>query len=335
MSVMDHLAWNVATILEQSAATVEQFRGPKSATSRARPLHPQHGRNEVDMAARALWKGHLRLSLVTIPIRVYPATNPGATIHFNQLHRECLTRIQYRKWCPTHNRAVANDEIVKGYEFERGRYVALEEADIAKVRPESTRVINLRQFASAAALDPMLLEQPYYLAPDGKVAAESFAVMREALRGQAAIGTVAFHGREQLVAIAPRDDALVMFVLRHEGEIRTADAISELDDVPAKVKAEEVALAKKVMGGFDTAIDFSKYRDSYEEALRAMIDRKIEGEEIVATPEAPQPKVVNLMDALRRSLDEVSASKKRPARAAAAKPRRDKPPKPTARKRAS
>jgi DNA end-binding protein Ku len=113
------------------------------------------------------------------------------------------------------------------------------------------------------------------------------------------------------------------------------DAISELDDVPTKVKPEEVALAKKVMGGFDSVIDFSKYHDSYEEALRGMIDKKIDGEEIIATPETPQPKVVNLMDALRKSLDEVSTTKKRPARAPAAKPRRTKVSKSPARRRAS
>ena len=286
------------------------------------------------MAARPLWKGHLRMSLVTIPVRVYSATNPAATISFNQLHRECETRIQYKKWCPHHQREVTNDEIVKGYEFERGKYVALEEEDIKKVRPESTKVIHLQQFATAAAVDPMLLEQPYYLAPDGKVAAESFAVMREALRGQAAIGTVAFHGREHLVAIEPRDSALVMFVLRHEDEIRKLDGVTELDDVPLRVKSEEVALAKRVMGGFESKIDFSRYHDTYEDALRKMIDAKIEGEEIIATPEAPQPKVVNLMDALRKSLDEVSSAKKRPARAAA-RPRRGKPAKISTRRRAS
>jgi DNA end-binding protein Ku len=286
------------------------------------------------MPSRPLWKGHLRMSLVTIPVRVYPATNPGATIHFNQLHRKCQTRIQYKKWCPHCKREVTNDEIVKGYEFERGRYVALEDEDIDKVRPESTKVIHLQQFATAAAVDPMLLEQPYYLAPDGKVAAESFAVMREALRGQAAIGTVAFHGREHPVAIEPRDAALVMFVLRHEDELRRIDAIPELDTVPTRVKSEEVALAKKVMGGFESAIDFSRYHDTYEEALRKMIDAKIEGEEIIATPEAPQPKVVNLMDALRKSLEEVSTSKKRPARANA-RPRRGKVTKIATRKRAS
>jgi DNA end-binding protein Ku len=286
------------------------------------------------MAARALWKGHIRMSLVTIPIRVYPATNAAATIHFHQLHRKCETRIQYKKWCPHCEREVTNDEIVKGYEFQRGQYVALEEEDIAKVRPESTKVIHLRQFASAEAIDPMLLDQPYYLAPDGKVAAESFAVMREALHGHAAIGTVAFHGREHLVAIEPRDGALVMFTLRHENEIRKPGAIAELHEVPKKVRADEVTLAKKVMGEFESAIDFSKYHDTYEEALRKMIDAKIEGEEIIATPDVPQPKVVNLMDALRKSLDEVSKSRTRPLRAGA-KPRRTQVTKLSSSKRAS
>src|SRR6476646_942462 len=200
------------------------------------------------MAARSIWKGHLRLSLVTIPIRVYPATNASATVHFNQLHRVCQTRIQYKKWCPHCEREVSNDEIVRGYEFERGRYVELEEADIEKVRPESTRVVNLSQFADASAIDPLLYDTPYYLAPDGKVAAESFAVMRDALQGKAAIGTVAFHGRERLVAIEPRESGLVMFTLRRADEVRKIDGIGDLDDVPKKAKADEVALAKKVMG---------------------------------------------------------------------------------------
>ena len=278
------------------------------------------------MAARSIWKGHLRLSLVTIPVRVYPATDARAEIHFNQLHRVCQTRIQYKKWCPHCEREVTNDEIVKGYEFQKGRYVALDDADIEKVRPESTRVVNLSQFADASAVDPLLYDTPYYLAPDGKVAAESFAVLRDALRGKAAIGTVAFHGRERLVAVEPRDAGMVMHTLRRADEIRRMDAIEELDQVPAKAKADEVALAKKVMGGFEQQIDLSEFHDTYEEGLRKMIDQKIKGKQIVEPeePEAP-PRVVNLMDALRKSLDRVSTQKKRPARATAAstkKPRR-------------
>jgi DNA end-binding protein Ku len=272
------------------------------------------------MAARPIWKGHLRFSLVTIPIRVYPATDRSADIRFNQLHRVCQTRIEYKKWCPNCEREVTNDEIVKGYEFERGRYVELEDQDIEKVRPESTRVVHLSQFADAEAIDPLYYDTPYFLAPDGKVAAESFAVMREALQGKAAIGTVAFHGRERLVAIEPRGAGLVMFTLRRTDELREFGSIDELESVPKKAKAEEVALAKKVMGGFEEKVDLSTYKDTYEEALREMIDQKVAGREIVEpTPAEEPPRVVNLMDALRRSLDQVSAEKKKPAKAGAAK----------------
>jgi DNA end-binding protein Ku len=275
------------------------------------------------MAARAIWKGHLRLSLVTIPIRVYPATNPAATISFNQLHRVCQTRIQYKKWCPHCEREVARDEIVKGYEFERGQYVPVEEEEIDKVRPESTRVVALSQFTDADAIDPVFIDTPYYLGPDGKVAAESFAVMREALKGKAGIGTLAMHGRDRLVAIEPRGRGLIMFTLRHEREIRDIEAIDELKDAPEKVKAEELALARKVIGGFEDRVDFSKYPDTYEEALREMVDAKIKGREIISTEEpVERPKVVNLMDALRKSLDEASRAKKRPAKAPAAPKRR-------------
>jgi len=275
------------------------------------------------MAARAIWKGHLRLSLVTIPIRVYPATNPAATISFNQLHRVCQTRIQYKKWCPHCEREVARDEIVKGYEFERGQYVPVEEEEIDTVRPESTRVVALSQFTDADAIDPVFIDTPYYIGPDGKVAAESFAVMREALKGKAGIGTLAMHGRDRLVAIEPRGRGLIMFTLRHEREIRDIDAIDELKDAPEKVKAEELALARKVIGGFEDRVDFSKYPDTYEEALREMVDAKIKGREIITTEEpVERPKVVNLMDALRKSLDEASRAKKRPAKAPAAPKRR-------------
>ena len=273
------------------------------------------------MAARALWKGHLRLSLVTVPVRVYPATNAAATVHFNQLHRKCQTRIQYKKWCPHCEREVANDEIVKGHEVSRGKYVALEEEEIAAVRPESTRIIDLKQFSLADAIDPMLRDQPYYLAPDGKVAAQSFAVFREALAGKAGVGTVAMHGRERLVAIEPKDDLLVMFTLRHENEIRAVDAI-ETEGMPRKVNAAEIALAKRVMGEFESTIDFSKYPDTYEEALRAMIQAKVRGDEVIATEEEPPAKVVDLMDALRKSLDQVSKGKKAQAKVKGARRKR-------------
>jgi len=148
------------------------------------------------MAARSTWKGYLKVSLVNIPIRVFPATESAATLSFNQLHAECETRIQQKKWCPKCEREVSNSEIVKGYEFEKGRYVVMQEEDFAKVTVESTRVINLMQFSEDTAIDPMYVDKAYYLAPDGAVAADAFAVMREGMRGKAGIGKVSLYGRE-------------------------------------------------------------------------------------------------------------------------------------------
>ena len=138
------------------------------------------------MAARATWKGFLKISLVNIPIKVFPATESSGTISFNQLHGECRTRIQQKRWCPHCNREVPNSEIVKGYEFEKGRYVVLSEEDFDKVRPESTRVIDLVQFADESSIDPMYVDRTYYLAPDGGMAADAFAVMRDGMRGRSA-----------------------------------------------------------------------------------------------------------------------------------------------------
>jgi len=274
------------------------------------------------MAARATWKGYLKISLVSIPVRVFPATDAAATISFHQLHRECRTRIQLKRWCPTDQVEVANTDLVKGYEFEKGKYVVLDEEDIAKVRIESTRVINVVQFADAKMIDPVYIEKPYYLAPDGNVAAEAFAVMREGMAGKAAVGKLSLYGREYLVAIQPRENGLVMYTLRHASEVRAMGAIDELKTVPAKIKPDEVKLARQVISNFETGGDLTQYKDDYQEALRKIIDAKIAGEEIVAPKEEAPPKVVNLMEALRQSLDRVSASKKKAAKIASDKPLR-------------
>lgn len=284
------------------------------------------------MAARPTWKGFLKISLVNIPVRVFPATDSAATISFNQLHGECQTRIQQKRWCPACEREVPHSEIVKGYEFEKGRFVVVEEDDIAKVRPESTRVIDLVQFTDAAAIDPIYVERPYYLAPDGGMATEAFAVMREGMKGKAGIGKLALYGREYLVAVQPKDKGLVMYTMRHSKEVRSMDHIEELDSVPSKVKPEEIKLAKQVIENFEGQLDLTEYRDEYQEELQRIIDAKIAGEEVVAAAEETPPKVVNLMDALRQSLDRVSTGKKKTAkveadkapRAVAAKPREKK-----------
>jgi DNA end-binding protein Ku len=205
---------------------------------------------------------------------------------------------------------VPNTDIVKGFEFEKGRYVVVGDEDIEKVRVESTRVISLEKFTDDTAIDPIYLERPYYLAPDGPVAREAFAVIREGMKGKAGIGKVALYGREYLVKVQPREQGLVMYTLRHANEIRSMEAIDELTDMPDKVKPEEVKLAKQVMATFEGEVDFQSYRDDYQVGLREIIDAKIEGREIVAQEVEAPPKVVNLMEALRKSLNTISASKK-------------------------
>src|SRR6187551_1855530 len=234
------------------------------------------------MAARPTWKGFMKISLVNIPVRVFPATDSAATISFNQLHAECQTRIQQKRWCPHCEREVPISEIAKGYEFEKGRYVVMTEDDMAKVKPESTRVIDLVQFTDASAIDPIYVERPYYLAPDGPMAREAFAVMREGMKGKVGIGKVALYGREYLIKVQPRERGLVMYTLRHAKEIRSMESIDELGDMPSSVKPAEVKLAQQVMSTFEGELDFTAYRDEYQEGLRGIIDAKIEGREVVA-----------------------------------------------------
>jgi DNA end-binding protein Ku len=271
------------------------------------------------MAVRSTWKGFLRVSLVNIPVKVFPATESAASISFNQLHAECQTRIQQKRWCPHCEREVPNSELVKGYEFEKGRYVVVTDEDMQKVRVESTRVINLSQFTDDTAIDPIYVDRAYYLAPDGAMAADAFAVMREGMVGKAGVGKVALYGREYLVAIKPQKKGLVMYTLHHDAEIRSIDEIEELNSVPTKVKPEEMKLAKQVIATFDAELDLKEYKDEYREGLRKIIDAKIAGEEVVAPEVAEPPRVVDLMEALRRSLDSVSKEKKKPAKADIAK----------------
>jgi DNA end-binding protein Ku len=251
---------------------------------------------------------------------VFPATESAATIAFNQLHAECQTRIQQKRWCPQCEREVPHSEVVKGYEFEKGRYVVVGDEDIQKVRVESTRVIDLAQFTDETSIDPIYVDRAYYLAPDGPVASEAFAVMREGMAGKAGIGKVALYGREYLVAVRPQKKGLVMYTLHHDAEIRSIDQIEELSSVPSKVKPEEMKLAKQVIATFDSELDLKEYKDEYREGLRKIIDAKIAGEEVVAPEVQEPPKVVDLMEALRRSLDSVSTEKKKPAKAEIEKP---------------
>jgi DNA end-binding protein Ku len=251
-------------------------------------------------------------------VRVYPATESSATISFNQLHGECQTKIQQKKWCPKCEREVTQAELVKGYEFEKGRWVVVSDEDIAKVRTESTKIINLVQFTAEDAIDPMYVDKAYYLAPEGNMATDAYSVMREGMQGKVGIGKVAINNREYLVAIKPHKQGLVMYTLHHAAEIRTIDQIDELREVRGKVATAEMKLARQVIESIEGDLDLREYKDEYQEGLRKIIEAKVAGEEIVAPEEEAPPKVVDLMEALRKSLDQVSGSKKKPAKVAEA-----------------
>lgn len=266
------------------------------------------------MAIRPTWKGYLKVSLVTIPVKVYPASESSATISFNQLHEVCQTKIQQKKWCPHCEREVSSDEVVKGYQFEKNRWVVVPDEDIAKVKTESTKIINLVQFSDADEIDPMYVDKTYYLAPDGAMATDAYAVIRDGMQGKAGIGKVAIHGREYLVAIRTHKQGLVMYTLHHAAEMRTIDQIDELREVRGKSSPAEMKLAKQVIESFEGELNLADYKDEYQEGLRKIIDARIAGEEVVAPAEEAPPKVVDLMEALRKSLDQVSGGKKRQAK---------------------
>ena len=254
------------------------------------------------MPPRPTWKGFLKVSLVNIPVKVFPATESAATLSFNQLHAECQTRIQQKRRCAHCEREVTSGELAKGYEF----------------------VINLVQFANASDIDPIYVDRAYYLAPDGPMAADAFAVMREGMAGKAGIGKVALYGREYLVAVRPQKQGLVMYTLHHDAEIRDIDQIEELSSLPSTVKPDEMKLAKQVVATFDAELNLKDYKDEYRDGLRRIIDAKIAGEEIVVPEMQDPPKVVDLMEALRRSLDSVSTTKKKPAKVTLAASTRSK-----------
>ena len=210
------------------------------------------------MAARATWKGYLKVSLVNIPIKVFPATESSGTISFNQLHAECQTRIQQKRWCPSCNKEVANTELVKGFEFEKGRYVVMSEEDIEKVRPSSTRVIDLVQFDDADALDPMYVDRSYYLAPDGQVAADAFAVFKEGMKGKIGIGKLALYGREYLVGVKPVLDKDSKFVTQTLAPVVPAGMVPDPAATPImqiKVKYDD----PKMVGKEEDWIDSDKF----------------------------------------------------------------------------
>ena len=255
------------------------------------------------MATRPTWQGHLRLSLVSCPVALYSAIERGGDVHFNMLHKDTHNRIRMIPTDPETG-PVDRADIVKGFEVEKGRYVVVTQDEIEGVRLESTRTIDIERFVPADEIDRLYWDEPYFLAPDGKVAIEAYTVIREAMRkaGRIALGPVVMHTRERLLAIEPRDNGLLAYTLRNEDEVRKPASI--FDDVPdRKADPRMVDIAAKIIEQQEGPFDPEQFTDRYEDALRKLIAEKEKGGKRTVSSEPPKDdNVVDLMDALRKSL---------------------------------
>ena len=271
------------------------------------------------MRGRPTWQGHLRLSLVTCPVALYSGVRRAGDIHFNMLSAKTHNRIRMIPTDPESG-PIDRADIVKGYEIDKDRYVIVTDDEIKAVRLESTRTIDIERFVDVADIDRMYWNEPYFLLPDGKMAQEAYAVIREAMKSteRIALGRVVMHTRERLMAIEPRDDGLVAYTLRTKDEVR--DPAEAFDEIP-KTKADPamVEIAEKIIDQLSGPFDPSKFNDRYEEALKKLIAQKQKGKGRIAEVEEPEDtKVVDLMAALRKSLGE-GAGARRPAAASKGK----------------
>jgi DNA end-binding protein Ku len=268
--------------------------------------------------ARSYWKGYLRLSLVSIGVEIYNAVESKSEISFRQIHKPSGRRVNYEKVVQGVGKIDSSD-IVKGYEVDTDTYVTLDPAEIDAVKLESKKTIDLVQFVDAKEIDYRFFERPYFIAPADELAGEGYVVIREALRktGKVGLAQVTIAGREWLVAIAPFDDGLVMEMLRYADELRKPKDF--FDEVPsAKPEKEMVDLAVQLITKKSSAFHPEKFEDHYETALKALIQDKLKGRKIIAAPEEPRIKggnVVDLMEALRKSIGGNKTTKSKPATA--------------------
>jgi len=260
------------------------------------------------MAPRAFWTGHLRLSLVNIPVRLYPATTTEKTIAFHQIHEPSGKRIRYQKIAPGVG-PVENEEITKGYEYEKGKYVLIDPKEIDELKLESKQTIDLARFVDEDAIDPRYFQTPYYLMPDGDMADEGYVLLQRALKETKKVGVGQFilRGHGNIVAIKPFEKGLLLEVLRHANEIRSAEALfKEIGDV--KVDKEALDLAKELITRKSGKFEPQQFKDEYTEAVWELIHAKLENRapEIV-TEEPGGAKIINIMDALKKSVKQGKA----------------------------
>jgi DNA end-binding protein Ku len=255
------------------------------------------------MAARSMWKGFLRLSLVACPVKLYAATSSSdGKISFNLLHKDTHNRVQMKYHEPELG-VVDRTDLVKGYQFDKDRYVVVANDELDAIEIESSKTIDIDGFIDAGDIDPIYQDSTYYLAPDGPVAEETFAVILEAMRqvGKVGVARIVLSGRERLVTLQPIDNGFRLVTLRSAKEVR--DPASVLDTLKAKIPADALKMAEQIIASRDTTFAPEAFEDRYESALMALVQSKISGGTPVIAKAPERGNVVNLMDALKRSIE--------------------------------
>jgi DNA end-binding protein Ku len=250
--------------------------------------------------ATSIWKGHLTFGLVSFPVRLFTAAR-SESISFNQLHKEDNSRIKQVVFCQAENKEIPRSEIVKGYEYEKGKYVVIDDEDIKKVAPKTAKVMEIQEFVKADDVDPVFLESSYYMAPDEggeKPYSLLFAAMRETK--YFGIAKIAMHNREHVVVLRPGDKGMVLHTMYYADEVRRSE---EFRTDASTLKDKELALAKMLVESLAGEFEPEKYHDAYRDNLRKMIEAKIEGHKVVETPEAHVAPVIDIMEALKKSLE--------------------------------
>ncbi|HVG23294.1 MAG TPA: Ku protein [Thermoanaerobaculia bacterium] len=270
---------------------------------------------------RAIASGQIAFGLVSIPVKLFSAAETSEKISFNMLHKDCGSRIQQQLFCPRDERTIERAEVVKGFEFSKGQYVLFNEDELRQLEEKSTQQIDITEFVKSDQIDPIFFAKPYYLGPD-KGGSRAYSLLARALEetGRWAVAKYAARGKGYLVVIRPLGKGLVMQQLYYPNEVRSIDEI-ELGDTDVKENELRMAVQLAEMSASDS-FDPTQYRDEVQERVRGLIQRKIEGEEITASlSEEPKAQVIDLMDALRRSLGGAPAEKPAPAtKTASAKP---------------
>lgn len=276
------------------------------------------------MAPRANWKGFLRLSLVTCPVTLYPATSESEKISFNQLNRKTGHRIKYVKVDTDTGEEVPNEDIAKGYALDKETFIEVSKEELEEIALESTRTIEIDEFVEKSEIDPRYLIRPYYLRPDGKIGHDAFAVIRETIRdmNKVAIGRVVLTSREHIIALEPLDKGIVGTLLRYPYEVRSeGEYFDEIQDV--KVTKDMLDLAKHIVDQKSGSFEPDKFEDHYEAALVELINQKRSGKPVRPKERPRGENVVDLMEALRRSVGGAAAeTKAKPPEKAAKKPRK-------------